>query len=266
MTVRELYEFLEERYPASLSEEWDHDGLMCCPDPEAEVTAVLSALDVTERAIERAVEIGANVILSHHPLIFDPITAVRADQPVGRKLLALLGAGISVISLHTRADAAPGGVNALLATALDLYQVVPFGNGLGRCGLLDADGDVTVADFARSAAAALSSPAVIYGDAGLPVRCVAVVGGSGKSMIAAAKEAGADTLISGRLSYETVNEAGALGINLVEAGHFYTEALLPKRWAEDLALYGIKTEYFSSCEVAILENEHTANAGKREDI
>ncbi len=254
MTVKELFDFLEERYPASLSEEWDRDGLMCCPDPDAEISRVLAALDVTEGAIARAKEIGANVILSHHPLIFEPLEAVRADHPVGRKLLSLISAGISVISLHTRADAAPGGVNALLATALDLYEVIPFGNGLGRCGLLDTEEPEPIADFARRVAAALSSPAVIYGDAGMPVRRVAVVGGSGKSMIAAAKEAGADTMVSGRLSYETVNEAGSLGINLLEAGHFYTEALLPKRWAEDLALYGIETEYYSSCEVNILEN------------
>ncbi len=254
MTVRELYDFLLERYPASLSEEWDHDGLMCCPDPDAEVTRVLTSLDVTDGAIARAAEVGANVILSHHPLIFEPVAAVSADDPVGRKLIALLRAGISVISLHTRADAAPGGVNALLATALDLYQVVPFGNGLGRCGTLDADEPVTVADFAKRVAGVLSSPAVLFGDAGLSVRCVAVCGGSGKSLIAAAKEAGADTLVSGRLSYETVNEARSLGINLLEAGHFYTEALLPRRWAEDLALYGIESEYFSSCEIHILKN------------
>lgn len=247
MTVRELYELLEERYPASLREEWDHDGLMCCPDPDAEVVRVLTALDVTDATIARAAEIGANVILSHHPLIFDPITAVTPEHPTGRKLLSLIGEGISVISLHTRADAAPGGVNALLATALDLYGIIPFGNGLGRIGSLEAP--ETVAEFADRAAGALSSPTVLYGDAGIPVQTVAVVGGSGKSMIAAAKEAGADTLLSGRLSYETVNEARELGINLLEAGHFYTEALLPKRWAEDLPLFGVPCEYFSSCQV-----------------
>ena len=70
MTVKELYERLSLLYPAALSCDWDNDGMLCAPAPDAEVVRVLCTLDVTEAAIAEAVKVGANVILSHHPLIF----------------------------------------------------------------------------------------------------------------------------------------------------------------------------------------------------
>ena len=249
MTVRELYSALCARYPAALSAEWDNDGLMCSSDPDREVGLVLCTMDVTEDAVKEAIRIGADVILSHHPLIFHPLTAVTPDEAVGRRVLRLVGAGISVLSFHTRADAAIGGVNDLLCDALGIADPVPFGEGdIGRVGTL-AEG-MSASDFATRVKATLGSPIVLFGDAGIPVRRVAVVGGSGKSEIAAAVAAGADTMLSGRLSYETVNEARELGINLLEAGHFYTEALLPKKWASDLpATLGVAAAYYGSCRI-----------------
>lgn len=247
MTVRELYGLLEARYPSALSAEWDHDGLQCSPDPSAPVRRVLAALDVTEATVERAVAVRADVILSHHPLLFQPLHEVVSDAGIGRRIARLFSAGISVMSFHTRADAAEGGVNDLLAGALSLTEVSPFADGLGRVGVLSDPEPLEV--FARRAVAALGAPMVTVGDAGRPVCRVAVLGGSGKSEIEAAIASGADTFLSGRLSYETVNEAAELGINLIEAGHFYTEALLPKLWAKELPSLGMDAEYFDSCHV-----------------
>ncbi len=250
MTVRELYEMLAARYPCTLSAEWDHDGLQCSPDPSATVRRVLTALDVTEATVERAIAYRADVILSHHPLLFHPLYEVVADAGVGLRLARLLSAGISVISFHTRADAAEGGVNDLLAGALSLSEAVPFGDGLGRVGNLRTP--ETAEAFAQRTARVLGAPFVTLGDAGRPVHRVAVLGGSGKSEINAVLEAGADTFLSGRLSYETVNEAPELGINLLEAGHFYTEALLPRLWASELSACGVEAEYFDSCHIRVI--------------
>lgn len=250
MTVRELYDILDARYPRALSAEWDSDGLQCSPDPSAPVRRALTALDVTEATVERAIAIHADVILSHHPLLFHPVHEVVADRGLGQRLVRLLSAGISVISFHTRADAAEGGVNDLLARALSLSEVTPFADGLGRVGTLSAPESVET--FARRTADVLGAPAVAFGDAGRPVCRVAVLGGSGKSEIEAAIASGADTFLSGRLSYETVNEAPELRINLLEAGHFYTEALLPRLWARELPSYGIDAEYFDSCRVRVI--------------
>ena len=251
MTVTELYDALAGIYPASLSCDWDNDGLLCAPDPNATVVRVLCTLDVTDAAIAEAVRLGANVILSHHPLIFHPLHAITPEDSVARRVMSLLSAGIAVISFHTRADAASGGVNDLLAGVLGLRDVLPFGEGLGRIGTL---GDpISPAAFAAHVADLLGTPAVVLGDAGRAVRRVAIVGGSGKSEIDAARAAGADTLLSGRLSYETVNEATELGINLLEAGHFYTEAPLPRYWAEELLpSLGVAAVYYHSCTVSLV--------------
>lgn len=251
MTVRELYAALAAQYPAALSAEWDNDGLMCSADPDRRVGLVLCALDVTDATVEEAIRIGADVILSHHPLLFHPLSALTPDGAVGRRVIRLLEAGISVISFHTRADAAEGGVNDLLCTALGIARALPFGEGLGRIGCLAQK--TPIGEFAAHVKAVLGAPFVLCGDAGIAVHRVAVVGGSGKSEIAAAIGAGADTLLSGRLSYETVNEARDRGINLLEAGHFYTEALLPRHWADVLLpSLGVKAAYFDSCRVAAL--------------
>lgn len=249
MTVRELYAALAARYPSALSVEWDNDGLACSADPERAVGRVLCVLDVTEGAIDEAIRIRADVILSHHPLLFHPLSSVTPDESVGRRVVRLLGAGISVMSFHTRADVAVGGVNDLLCGALDIPSAEAFGEGnIGRVGMLNAE--MTAKNFAEAVKKALGAPFVLCGDAGLPVRRVAVVGGSGKSEISAAIKAGADTFLSGRLSYETVNEAKEKGINLLEAGHFYTEALLPKHWAcELLPELGVEAEYFDTCRI-----------------
>ena len=247
MTVRELYGMLEARYPRALSAEWDHDGLQCSRNPDAPVHRVLAALDVTEATVERAVAVGADVILSHHPLLFRPVGEIVADVGVGGRIVRLLSEGISVMSFHTRADAAEGGVNDLLAEMLSLSEILPFGDGMGRIGVLSSP-EPTEA-FARRAAEALRAPTVAFGDAGHPVHRVAVLGGSGKSEVGAAIAAGADTFLSGQLSYELLNEAPELGINLLEAGHFYTEAQLPRLWAKELMSYGVEVEYFDSCRV-----------------
>ena len=114
MTVRDIYEMLSERIPEELSEEWDNDGLMCCPDEDKEIRRVLISLDVTEEIADYAISAGYDLIISHHPLIFKPVKALDISDNVARKLIKLAGAGVSVISLHTRADKVKGGVNDCL--------------------------------------------------------------------------------------------------------------------------------------------------------
>ncbi|MCQ2414303.1 MAG: Nif3-like dinuclear metal center hexameric protein [Clostridia bacterium] len=222
MTVKELYARMTARIPESLRESWDNDGIMCAPDLSADVHRVLLSLDVTEEVVDYAIENDFDLIISHHPLIFRPLAAFSEDNPCGRKLLKLSSNGITVFSFHTRADKVDGGVNDLLADTLDLHNVEKFGEGdLGRIGELDEE--ITLDDFAMLAREALGAPAVLVADGFNPVHKVAVVGGDGKDFIADALAAGADTFLSGRLSYNTMAEAGELGINLIEAGHYYTE-------------------------------------------
>jgi len=104
MTVRELYDLLHLKISPSLSEIWDNDGLMCCPDPEREVQRVLFALDVTDKVVEQALRTETDVIISHHPFVFAKLGSLTTDTPVGNRLVRLIKEGVSVFSFHTRFD------------------------------------------------------------------------------------------------------------------------------------------------------------------
>ena len=224
MTVRELYNYLDEKIPSSLSCEWDNDGLMCCPDGQREVLRVLVALDVTQEVVDEAVNGKYDVIVTHHPFIFKGLKAINDESFIAQRAMRLIAHGISVMSFHTRLDAVNGGVNDMLACALGLCDVKVFCHGdemIGRIGRLPAP--MKLEDFARLVKSALGSPAVLYADAGREVSCVAVLGGEGGDDIFAARAAGADTYVSGRLGYHNMTDAQGIGINLIEAGHFYTE-------------------------------------------
>lgn len=222
MTVKELYQQFEERIPEYLREPWDNDGIMCCADGTAEISRALVALDVTEEIVDYAIERGFDLIVSHHPLIFKPLSSVNEENHIARKLIKLLCSGISVFSFHTRADKMLGGVNDRLADLLGMYDTIPFGEGdLGRIGTIDEP--MELQDFAYRVKQIIGADAVRYADGFNDVHKVAVVGGDGKGYVKAAIEAGADTYISGRIGYNVMEEAPEIGINLIEAGHYYTE-------------------------------------------
>ena len=224
MTIRELYGYLNEKIPPSLSCEWDNDGLMCCPDLDAPVHRVLVALDITERVVEKAIDEGFDAIVSHHPLIFSPLSRVEPGNTVARKVIRMLRAGVTAMSFHTRLDAVSGGVNDTLASLLGLEDVAPFGNNgeeIGRIGNLPVAMDLS--DFAALVKKVTDADQVLVSDAKKAVSRVAVLGGSGSGDVIAAVRAGADTYVSGELKHNWLTDAPDFGINLVAAGHFYTE-------------------------------------------
>lgn len=222
MNVKELYQKFEEEIPAELREPWDNDGIMCCPDGTSEVYRVLVTLDVTEEIVDYAIERGFDLIVSHHPLVFKPIASIDEENHIARKLIKLICSGISVFSFHTRADKLCGGVNDRLAEIIGMKDVTPFGDGdLGRVGNIEEAMDLQ--DFAYRVKQLCGSDIIRYADAFNDVHRVALVGGDGKGYVKAAIDAGADTYISGRIGYNVMEEAAEMGINLIEAGHYFTE-------------------------------------------
>ena len=233
MTVKQFYERISARVPASLSAPWDRDGLMVCPDENGAVKRVLCTLDVTEEAVDYAIANGFDLIISHHPLLFHPIAALTPSDHVARKAVRLYGAGISVIFLHTRADAVEDGVNDRLADLLGLDDVEVLeedAEGIARIGTLAAP--MTLSDFALQVKEALGVPTVLTADADRTVCTVAVCGGDGKDLVDAAIAAGADTYVSGRIGYHQMMDAPERGINMIEAGHYYTETHITAFFAE----------------------------------
>ena len=224
MTVKELYQILSDRIPASLSCAWDNDGLMCCPDLSAPVKRILLTLDVCEAAVDYAISEGCDLIISHHPMIFRPLTSVTEENFTSRKVIECLKNGISVFSFHTRLDIVEGGVNDRLAELLGLTTVEPFGDEetptLGRIGAVQP---TTMAEFSALVKERLEVPALQSVEFSKEIRRVAVVGGDGKSFIKPAMRAGADLYLTGSLSYNSMVDAADLGMQIIEAGHFFTE-------------------------------------------
>lgn len=233
MTLEELCRLLFDRVPSSLSCEWDNDGLMLTGDASAPVHRVLCTLDVTEEAVDYAIANHFDLILSHHPLIFKPLSAVTPSTPVARKAIRLLQNGISVVSMHTRADAVADGVNDRLCELLGLEEVRRLesdADRIARVGWLPVP--MSLADFCSYVKEQLGAPAVLASDAGHEVSCVAVCGGDGKDYVEGARAAGADTYLSGRIGYHQMTDAPELGINMVEAGHYYTETHITEFFAD----------------------------------
>ena len=258
MTVNELYKHLDTQIPRSLSCEWDNDGLMCCPDGEREIKKALICLDVTEAVTSFAVKEDFDVIVSHHPFIFKGLKSLDEASFIPRKAMEFIRAGISVMSFHTRLDALCGGVNDRLCKMLGLENVEPLFDGdvpLGRVGMLNES--MTAKELAQKVKNVLDAPFVLLSDSGVLPHKIAVLGGSGKSMIGAAKSAGADTFISGRLDYHPLTDAPDdfnRPINRIEAGHFYTENHICDFLAETVENMdrNIKTDIFYSNVIQVI--------------
>lgn len=233
MTVLALYKDLDARWPRSLSCSWDNDGLMFCPDPDKEVKRVMLALDATRESVAEAARMGCDVLLTHHPMLFRGVKSLSPLDLNGKRIFDAWKYGVCVISLHTRLDAGQGGVNDALAEKLGLRVVGSFGDEeapmLGRICETDAETDARV--FARQVGQILGCPALqLSGDRA--VRRIALVGGDGKDFIRAAMAAGADTFLTGTASYNTALDAAEDGLNILEAGHYYTERPVLTKLAE----------------------------------
>ena len=224
MTITELYKILEQNAPRALSAEWDNDGIAVCADPEKEVKRVLVALDATEETVNYATENKFDLLLTHHPLLFRGVKTLTPARCVPRKLLKLALGGVAAISLHTRLDAAEGGVNDVLAALLGLEDVKPFApegeKPCGRIGKLRSP--VEISDFSRTVCRLLDAPAVNVIGKGT-VQTIAVLGGEGGDFVDAARAAGADLFLSGNVGHHRMLDAAEDGLCVMEAGHFYTE-------------------------------------------
>lgn len=228
MKVIELYNKLSEIISPSLSCSWDRDGLESCPEPEREVKKVIIALDTTNEVIDRAIATGADVIVSHHPLFFGGLGNINALTFDGARAVKLAKNGIATMSFHTRLDALGGGVNDILAQRIGLADVRSVGEeGIVRLGELKEE--MTPSDFALFVKKVLSEGKgegeahVTLCPAGRNVKKVALIGGSGGDDIAVAAASGADTFLTGELKYHHLLSATDFRMNLVCAGHFFTE-------------------------------------------
>ena len=218
-TVKDILSFLETLAPANLKMEWDNVGLLC-GSKNTEVTKILVALDPFEGVCKEAADIGAQLIVTHHPLIFRAPNTITDETSVGRSIMFLCRHGISAVNAHTNLDVAPGGVNDVLAEKLGLQNITALEDGLLRTGDIT---EQSLESFLASVKEKLGCQGLRYVSGGKPVKQVAVGGGSCAGEMMDALAAGCDTFVTSDIKYNQFWDAQDLGLNLIDAGHFHTE-------------------------------------------
>jgi len=226
--VQQFLDILEEIAPAALAASWDNVGLLI-GSPRSRVSAILLALDPVSALIGEAQALAADLIITHHPAIFQPLKRLRTDQPGGGFLAAALRAGISVIGCHTNFDAASGGVSDVLADALGLAATTPLAAdktapccGIGRIGSLPEP--LPPEAFLDRLRTALPLPWLLEaGPRPASVRRAAVCGGSCADLAETALAAGADVFFTAEIKHHVARWAEEAGLWLLDGGHFATE-------------------------------------------
>ena len=232
-TVGDILSFIETLAPRELKMDWDNVGLNC-GSRSTPVTKIMVALDPFEHVCQEAAQWGADLLVTHHPLIFRPIPMVTDDAAITRGLMELVRHNISHICAHTNLDCAPGGVNDTLAATLGLENTEPLGayGGMMRCGQVP---EQSLAPFLAFVKEKLHCDGLRYCDGGKPVHKVAVGGGACSDGLYDAVLAGCDTFITADVKYNNFWDAKEQGLSLIDAGHFATENPVVAVLAEKIA-------------------------------
>lgn len=234
-TVHDLLKLLDELAPFERAEQWDNPGLQV-GDPSQGIAKICVALDPSLESLRDCARKGGQALLTHHPLIFKPLTTLDVRRYPANVLLEAAREGISVIAIHTNLDVARMGINHMLAEQLDLQDIAVLKKmgekgewGLGRIGSLPVP--IPLSSVLQRLKGILGAERLrLTGDLHKVIRRVAVVGGSGGDLIKDASDRGADLLLTGDVGHHDALEARTLGMAVVDGGHFLTERLGLKKF------------------------------------
>jgi dinuclear metal center YbgI/SA1388 family protein len=239
-SVADIIGIIQTIAPTHRAEPWDNCGLQV-GNPDAPVKKVALALNADEHTIRIAADSRADLLITHHPLIFPDISSVDIRTGVGKSIAAAINAGVSIYSAHTNLDHAPEGTSFAMARKLSLVDPTPLpcpvpttdpqatpaerttvGDGILYTGGLPSR--MKLIDLARSVKESLGIPIVrLVGDPQRTISRAAVCAGSGSDFIITARSLGADVLITGEVRYHAALSAASLGSSLIEAGHYWSE-------------------------------------------
>ena len=245
MKVKDVLKAIDDRSPFSAALEWDNSGLLA-GGMDWKVSRILLALDCTDYVIDYAIDNKADLIITHHPLIFSSIKRITDDDFIGRRIIKLISNGISYIAMHTNydsfgmADAAAGRLgikNTVVLDEIDTKAIsdrIDGSNGIGRVGTIETS--QSLEDFAREVRDAFSLSHVrFFGDGAARINRVAICPGSGKSEIKNAIKHGADVLVTGDIDHHSGIDAVACGLNIIDAGHHGIEHIFTEDEGEYLS-------------------------------
>lgn len=241
MQLRAFMDVLERLAPQALAEEWDNPGLLIEPE-NTEITRVLVALDCTVEVAEEAKDLGAQLVLVHHPLFFKPVRHIYHSEPETAAAYKLVRHGIGLFAAHTNLDSALMGVNDALADVMGLKNICGLSSpclplsketqDIGRIGTLQTP--MPLSQLAFEAQQKLHTAVRIGGVTDKIVSRLAVVGGNGSSMLKEVKDSGADALLTGEIKHDQVLAARVYGLGIIEAGHYETECVVLNPWIDGL--------------------------------
>ena len=249
LKVKDIIRVIEEFAPLSLQEKWDNSGL-CIGSPEADVSSVLLALDCTPELVDEAIDTGADMIVTHHPLIFSGIKKISPDDVVGAAVIKAVSAGISVYAAHTSADKVLAGVSGAMARKLSLKNVSILdedgdGTGLGAVG--DLEKPMTAGEAVEFVKERFGLKTVRTSrPLDIPITRIAMCGGSGSSLISNAVASGAQLYLCGDISYHHFFAPD--GFMLMDIGHYESEIEIVA------ILFSLLKKNFPTFAVRITEN------------
>lgn len=258
MKVRDITELIEKRIPRQAAEDWDNPGLLV-GDPDREVRRIYVALDATDQVIGHAAEMNADLLITHHPMIFHGVTHVSKDDYIGRRIMALVENHIAYYAMHTNydvcemGDLAAGMLDLKDCTTLDVTYdgrdidpeaargdgtdaVSPIQisgqMGIGKVGVVADATDPTLKDYAARVRNVFGiSHVTVFGDPQRRIHRVAISPGSGKSNLDNAVASGADVYVSGDIDHHTGIDGVAKGIAVIDAGHYGIEHIFIEKTA-----------------------------------
>ncbi len=214
-TVKNIYDYINSLAPFDTQEEWDNSGHII-GDFRHEVKKCVMALDATKDVCRFAADVGADLLLTHHPIIFGGISDVRVGDPV----YTLVSSGVAGISAHTNYDLADGGINDSLAKILGLKNVRHIDGTFIVAGELE--NEMSIDDLAEFVSDKLDCAGIRYTDTDKLIKKVALGGGACEEYIEEASEV-ADVFITGDMKYHPMLDSSEKGFPVISAGHFETE-------------------------------------------
>ncbi len=238
ISCSDIVTYLEQKFPLKSAEEWDNPGLLIGRRNRS-ISVLVVSLDADDNAVAEAVEQGAELLITHHPLIFGSVKKINDESFLGRRILNLIEHGISCYAAHTNYDVRRlAGLNERQLGLLDTEALLVTREddppeGIGRVGMLPEP--ISYRTLADRVKTAMEIDSVrCYGQEDPIVRRVAVSGGAGRSVVHSALDKGAEVLITGDIDYHTGIDALAGGLRIIDAGHFGTEHCFIRDMAEDL--------------------------------